>query len=182
MANPLDSFRKFGRSNDFRVPEMPNVFETVQSHGLMRGLQILVEQQAQWKLDLERAVKEQLDAVTDNTSDVTTPEPTPAQTVTVIQQAAAPASESDAELQAHIVATQAHGAIGQVVGTNNEQTLERKTIGKSNPRPGKFTSVIQSNEISSGELVIIPAGYNMVVGGTLTVNGELQCNGELITV
>lgn len=85
-------------------------------------------------------------------------------------------------LASHIAATSAHGVSGLVVGTSDEQTLERKTIGQTNPRNGRFRAVVQKSRVSAGEEVVIGVGDQMLVSGPFTIAGRLAVIGRLVVV
>lgn len=82
-------------------------------------------------------------------------------------------------LNDHIQSTVAHGAIGRVVGTLNEQNLEKKTIGFADPRQARFVMAMSHSRIASSEYVFIPEGYQSVIAGPLDVDGNLVVDGVL---
>ena len=82
----------------------------------------------------------------------------------------------------HIAAITAHGVTGVIVGTTDAQSLDNKTIGFTAPGYGRFTTVMGCNTIPLGANITIPAGYYMVVGGSLTIDGTLTIEGVLVVV
>jgi hypothetical protein len=175
MANPLDAFKSTPATNDVRIPEVPDTRELVKTHGLMAGLQKFSEEFARWRLEFERILNERLSSpATAEVSDSSTTTET-ATTETVVE------SYNDSAIQAHMSATAAHG-VSVVAGTSEEQSLEKKTIGVSYPRYGKFKMAVVFNVISDGDTFTIPTGCSSVVASSLEINGTLQIDGELAIV
>jgi hypothetical protein len=85
-------------------------------------------------------------------------------------------------LAAHIAATKAHGTGSSIVGQSDEQSLERKTIGFTDPRAAKFTQIAQSNTIASGMAITIGANENMVMTGPLNVLGTFTVLGYFLVL
>ena len=82
-----------------------------------------------------------------------------------------------ADLYAHIAATVVHGTTSNVVGESDVQSLDNKTIGFTNPGYGRFTHVIQSNEIPVADTLYVPFFHNMVNAGTYSIAGTLIVDG-----
>lgn len=82
-------------------------------------------------------------------------------------------------LNAHLVASIVHGTTSPVVGESDAQSLDRKRIGFALPGYGRFTALMSKSQISSNENVLIPLGYQMLVGNPFTVNGTLRIDGTL---
>ena len=85
-------------------------------------------------------------------------------------------------LDAHIEATAAHGTVGDIVGTTDEQALEAKTIGFNYPRQGRFRSALNRSDVEITETLRIPSGYTHVVVGPFTVHGQLIVEGEMMVL
>ena len=90
--------------------------------------------------------------------------------------------ELSALVQAHIASDRVHGTEWPVVGTKDEQALEKKSIGLESPRYGRFTSLMSRQSIAGGETVVIPAGYSAVIVGPFEVNGTLTVEGTLLVL
>lgn len=79
----------------------------------------------------------------------------------------------------HIAATQAHGTESPVVGQNDAESLDNKTIGLNGPGQGRFIAAMASQNISDGTAVKIPPGYSSVLAGPLNIDGLLQVEGTM---
>lgn len=191
-TNPLDKYVK-GRQTlaDIRLNEIPKLAGLVSQYGFKQGMDVYDQRMEGWRQATERLLKqlegviaevERLeDAEAETPTTPTTPSAPAAPAVDISGITAAIAALTD-ELAAHIAATIVHGTSSPVVGVTDEQALERKTIGMSEPRDARFRHMLQVNEIEVGESFDVPAGFNMVVAGPFAVNGTLTVFGNFAVV
>jgi len=59
-ANPLDGFRTSVTTNDFRVPEIPNLGQLIEQHGFSAGMKAHAQAMTQWSKELEATVNARL--------------------------------------------------------------------------------------------------------------------------
>lgn len=168
---PLKDFASRQPARDIRVPELPDFGRIFKDHGPMNGAVRMTEEMTRWKQDLERQLRQSLPEQAAATVTATAP------TTEVLTDT----SVADA-LAAHIAATAVHGATGAVVGTTNEQSLEKKIIGLNEPRYGRFSPLIQRNSILTGQTVVVPQGFSMIIPEEFIINGDLTVNGILMVV
>lgn len=95
---------------------------------------------------------------------------------------AAQIAELQADFDAHIQAKAAHGTTGDIVGTTDTQTLERKTIGQTFPGYGRFAPTVGYRKIDHGRSVTIGPDDFMIVAGSFVVDGTLVVEGTLIAL
>jgi len=167
----LDSFVSRQPLRDIRVPELPSPQALVKDHGLMGGLARFGEALERWRRDLEIMLRQ-----------VAPEEPAPAATVETTVADTSAADSAAASIAAHAALIAAHGATGEVVGTENTQDLERKNLGQTNPGYGRFAPLISRNNVPPDGVWNVPAGWNMIVPSGFTVDGELTVNGMVIVV
>lgn len=170
----LDSFVSRQPSRDIRVPDLPDLGRLIKEHGLVRGAQLFGEQALRWKQELEQQLRQ---LAPEEPTPASTPATTTTSTPTSTADTAARASIAD-----HIAQTSVHGAVGNVVGENNEQALEKKTIGATDPRTGKFTAMFGRLTVPVGETVTVPGGYFMIVPSGFYIDGTLVVEGSLTIV
>lgn len=91
-------------------------------------------------------------------------------------------SALSAQLSAHIAAATAHGTVTDIVGEEDQQSLESKTIGGSVPGYGRFTSLVLANAIPVGQTVVIGPNDTMLVAGPFTIDGVLKVEGMLVAL
>jgi len=184
MASLKDFVNASPDANDFRVPELPDLAALVKSNGFNNGLQRFNELMREWRTNLERSILERLKIVSTPALAATPATATLLTARITAQNAAAIASMPPAilGLAAHIAATKAHGTASSIVGQSDEQSLDRKTIGLTDPRQAKFTQITTQNTIAFGSTVTIGAGENMVMTGPLNVLGTFTVLGYFLVL
>jgi hypothetical protein len=88
----------------------------------------------------------------------------------------------ESDLSDHIASHIVHGTESQVVGEDDEEFLESKTVGLNQPRYGRFRQLIGGNVVSAAENVEIPVNFNMVVAGDFLVDGTITVDGTLLVM
>lgn len=185
-ANPLDDFKSRDKNpeSDFRVNVFPKLSHFVNTFGVKTGVIKFDEAMEDWRKDHERNFP--IPKVTPSTvQEIVTTVVQASQgspTVTVTGPSQAEVDQIADDLAAHIAADVVHRKDTPVVGESDEQILESKTIGALNPRYGRFTHVIQTNFVRSGESLTIPVNENIIVAGPFEVAGELIVDGYFASV
>lgn len=184
--NPLDDFKSREKNPeiDFRVNAFPKLAQFVNSFGLKAGVQKFDEAMEAWRKDHERnfpipqitkeTVEEIVTAAAVGQGSSSTP--------TVRGPTEADFEALLADFSAHILADVVHRKDTPVLGESDEQIVEKKTIGQTDPRYGRFTHVIQNNFIRVGESLTIPVSENMIVAGPFEIAGELIVDGYFASV
>lgn len=185
--HPIEDFVSSSAFADFKVPELPNLGELIKSEGFTPGLSKFGQLLTAWRTEFERALVErlkqfsavELSQTAEEDAEVAAAGGIPAALEQLSVELNALIQQVNDALTAHIAATVVHGTTSAVVGINDEQTLESKTIGINQPRYGRFKHLIGGNRVDATETVTIPTESNMVVAGVFEIDGVLNVDGYL---
>jgi len=183
MANPLDSFSGKRGSVDVKIRTMPRLSDYFQRYGSTDWTHRFDAAMENWRQDLQRifpsdetitntitTIIQTVNTATGGSGGSSATPVVPAFDPTALIAQIAALSDALAD---HIAQVIVHGTSSPVVGETDEQSLERKTIGESFPRNARFKHALQVNEIESGEVFTVPAGFNLTVTGPFTITGTL---------
>lgn len=143
-----------------------------------KSLTRLIDEQNRARAITQQTIDTLQSTITDLQSQITALASTP----TVAATPTVDLSPLESELAAHIAATTAHGTGSPIVGENDEQPLDRTTIGLINPRQARFKTMSMSRIITASDDVTIPFGFCCIVGGDLEVSGDLAVEGDLVVI
>lgn len=183
MTNPLDAFvnRTSIDANDVRLAKFPKLQALVKQHGLVAGLAQFDEEVVRLRQNDERVINERIAAIkTQQTA--TADNGSSAVTVVVNNVPQGPVATPTDDLAFHIAQNIVHGTTSPVVGETDEQALEKKTIGLSFPRDGRFAGLMSTNLITSSQTITIKANTNWVTTGPITISGTLVVEGYFANV
>lgn len=86
-------------------------------------------------------------------------------------------------LSSHIASIVTHGTLSPIVGQQDTEPLDSKTIGKVTPGYGRFSPpAIGVQSIAAGQQVVIEPGEAMIVVGPFSVSGSLTVAGTLFVL
>lgn len=179
-ANDLPRYEiKFPEEVLARFPALRDTQRQVVTYheSVKKVLTRLIDEQNRARTTLQLALDAMATAQTALTAQVTALEVAP-----VVETETVNLTPVTDALEAHISATSAHGTSGVVVGDTDEQALERKSIGMTDARHGRFMSAINRSEVGPGETWVIPAGFAHVVAGPFVVSGYLRIEGTLLVM